>query len=141
MSRARTHARRAAVQALYQWQITGQPPAEISIQFRDDQRLEKLDRDLFDALLFGVTAHRVALDDLLGPLLDRPVGQVDLVERAILRLGAYELAHCEGVPWRVVVNEGVDLAHTFGAEQSHRYVNGVLDRLARKLRAAETGTG
>ena len=139
MSRARTHARRAAVQALYQWQATGQSPSEISTQFRDDSRLDKLDRELFDALLFGVTVHEAALDELLEPLLDRPVAQVDPVERAILRLGAYELAHSAAVPWRVIINEGVDLAHTFGADQSHRYVNGVLDRLARQLRATETG--
>ena len=141
MSRARSRARQAAVQALYQWQMTCQPPSEIGTQFLDDGWLDDVDRRLFDVLLAGVPEHESALDSLLGPILDRPVVQLDPVERAILRIGAYELAHCEEVPWRVVVNEGVDLAHTFGAEQSHKYVNGVLDRLARRVRPTETGAG
>ena len=77
------------------------------------------------------------IDDLIAPLLDRPMTQVDPVERAILRVGAFELAHRPEVPYRVVINEGVELAKRFGAEQGHRFVNGVLDRLAHQLRAVE----
>ena len=139
--RARVRARRAAVQALYQWQITCQPPREIVAQFREEGRLDHLDEGLFLALVDGVSAHRACLDTSLGPLLDRPLAQVDPVERAILRLCAHELLHSSDVPWRVIVSQGVELAHTFGAEQSHRFVNGVLDRLARSVRPAETQCG
>ena len=135
---ARVRARRAAVQALYQWQITRQPPREVAAQFREAGRLDNLDEDLFLALLDGVPANLAGLDASLEPLLDRPLAEVDPVERAILRLCAHELAHADDVPWRVIVSQGVELAHTFGAEQSHRYVNGVLDRLARATRPAET---
>lgn len=131
---SRRRARQAALQALYQWQMTGQPSHEIVAQFSADKGLEGADRDYFVALLEGVQTHVEDLDARLAPILDRPVAQLDPVARAILRLGAYELAHREDVPWRVVVNEGVELAHVFGAEQSHRYVNGILDKLARLVR-------
>ena len=139
--RARVRARRAAVQALYQWQITRQPPREVAAQFREEGRLDNLDEDLFVELMDGVPANLADLDASLEPLLDRPLAQVDPVERAILRLCAHELAHADDVPWRVIVSQGVELAHTFGAEQSHRFVNGVLDRLARATRPAETQCG
>ena len=136
--RARVQARRAAVQALYQWQITRQPPREVAAQFRAEGRLDHLDEMLFLTLVDGVPAHLEGLDASLEPLLDRPLSQVDPVERAILRLCAHELVHAREIPWRVIVSQGVELAHTFGAEQSHRFVNGVLDRLARTIRPAET---
>ena len=139
--RARVRARRAAVQALYQWQITRQPPREVTAQFREEGRLDNLDEDLFVELMDGVPANLADLDASLEPLLDRPLAQVDPVERAILRLCAHELAHADDVPWRVIVSQGVELAHTFGAEQSHRFVNGVLDRLARATRPVETQCG
>lgn len=135
----RTRARQAAVQALYQWQLTDRQPVEIAAEFADDSRLERADVNYFDRLLRGVCGASADLDELLVPILDRPVTQLDPVERAILRLGAYELTHCPDIPWRVVINEAVDLAHRFGAEQSHRYVNGILDRLARRLRREEAG--
>ena len=138
---ARIRARRAAVQALYQWQITRQSPAEVADQFREEGRLENLDECLFLNLLDGVPRNLDGLDASLEPLLDRPLAQVDPVERAILRLCAHELAHAHEVPWRVIVSQGVELAHTFGAEQSHRFVNGVLDRLARATRPEETRCG
>ena len=136
---SRTRARRAAVQGLYQWQLTAQPPSDIVAEFVDETRLDGADIDYFDRLLRGVSSMATELDEMLAPILDRPVNQLDPVERAILRLGAYELAHCSDIPWRVVINEAVDLAHVFGAEQSHRYVNGILDRLARRLRREEAG--
>ena len=138
---ARARARHAAVQALYQWQVTRQPPREVAAQFREEGRLADLDEALFLTLVDGVPEHLEGLDASLAPLLSRPLSQVDPVERAILRLCAHELAHAPDVPWRVIVSQGVELAHTFGAEQSHRFVNGVLDRLARTTRPAETQCG
>ncbi len=137
----RVRARQAAVQALYQWQITHQPPREVAAQFREEGRLDDLDEDLFIELMDAVPANLAGLDASLEPWLDRPLAQVDPVERAILRLCAHELAHASDVPWRVIVSQGVELAHTFGAEQSHRFVNGVLDRLARATRPTETQCG
>jgi N utilization substance protein B len=134
---ARHQARRAALQALYQWQVAKQELSEIEDQFLTEQDMRRVDVSYFAELLHGVPAELARLDGALQPLLDRPVAEVDPVERAILRLGAYELACRPEVPYRVAINEAVDLAKTFGADQGHRYVNGVLDRLARSLRADE----
>ena len=131
---ARSRARRAALQALYQWQMTAEAPDTIAGQFRDDNASRRMDEAYFLALLHGVTASVEDLDARLAPLLDRPVVQVDAVERAILRMGAFELTQRKEVPWRVVINECVELAREFGAEQSHRYVNAILDSLARAIR-------
>ncbi len=136
---ARRHARRAALQALYQWQMTAQDPADIERQFREEQDMGRVDAEYFHDLVHGVAAGVEALDAHLAPLLDRPIPQVDPVERAILRLAAYELAERPEVPYRVVINEAVDIARRFGAEQGHRYVNATLDRLARQLRPLEVG--
>jgi N utilization substance protein B len=151
----RSQARRYAVLAIYQWQLTGQDPGEIARQFFDDpvwvnELAESLaemgeeagskpsfDRKLFRELVHGVPEHLAEVDARLAPALDRGIFQVDPVERAILRLGTYELIFCPGVPYRVAINEAVDLAKVFGAEQGHRYVNGVLDRVARDVRPAE----
>jgi N utilization substance protein B len=156
----RSLARRYAVLALYQWQLTGQDPVEIGRHFFDDpawvaEVAESLaegagvssgsgdkesppyDPELFKQLLYGVPARLKGLDARLQPVLDRPIERVDPVERAILRAGAYELLYIPSVPYRVVINEAVDLAKLLGSEQGHRYVNGVLDRLARSVRGAE----
>lgn len=133
----RTRARRAALQAVYQWQLTASPPHTITGEFNEEKRLDKLDRELFDRLIRGVVNQVEDLDALLKPHLDRALTEIDPVERAVLRLGAFELSQSLEVPWRVVVNEAVELARAFGAEQGHRYVNAVLDRLARQVRAAE----
>ena len=130
----RSRARRAALQAIYQWQMTAQAWEIIAAQFRDDKSWTRIDEELFSALLNGVPANVTALDEHLQPILDRPVAQLDAVERAILRMGAFELTHREDIPWRVVINECVQLAREFGAEQSHKYVNGILDTLARRTR-------
>jgi N utilization substance protein B len=137
MAGKRSNARQFALQALYQWQVTRQSPAEIERQFLEDQDIREIEPALFHELLQGVPAHLAELDLSLAPLLDRAVESVDPVERAILRLGAFELLHSPAIPYRVVIDEAVDLAKLFGAEQGHRYVNGVLDRLARRVRAAE----
>ena len=130
----RSRARRAALQAIYQWQMTAEALEIIAAQFRDDKSWKRIDEELFSALLYGVPGNVTALDEHLQPILDRPVAQLDAVERAILRMGAFELTHREDIPWRVVINECVELARVFGAEQSHKYVNGILDNLARRTR-------
>ena len=133
-SNPRSRARRAALQALYQWQMTAEALDTISAQFREDKSWRRVDEDMFSALLYGVPGNVETLDAHLAPLLDRPVAQLDPVERAILRMGAFELTYRDDIPWRVVINECVELAREFGAEQSHKYVNGILDSLARRTR-------
>ena len=135
---ARVRARRTAVQACYQWLISNQPMSEIIDEFINErEELKKADRDYFQDLLRGVNRYSGELDEILAPCLDRPLVEVSPVERAILKLGAYELVHHPELPWRVIMNETVELAKMFGAEQSHKYVNGVLDKAARKIREAE----
>lgn len=136
-SRLRHRARRLAVQALYQWQMTGMTVPGIEQQFRADAEHADADLDFFAELLRGTTEHIDEIDALLGEVIDRPLAEVDHVERAILRLGAYELGHRIDVPYRVVINEAVELAKVFGAEHGHKYANSVLDKVARRLRAVE----
>jgi N utilization substance protein B len=137
MSHKKSQARHHAVQALYQWQMTGQDIRDIHDQFLSGQDTASFELKYFDRLLRGVPTHLGELDEQLGPCLDRSIESVDPVERAILRLGAFELIHQPDIPYRVIINESVELAKVFGAEQGHRYVNGVLDQLARKVRTAE----
>ena len=137
MSNPRHKARRAATQALYTWQMTGQDVADIDEAFCLEHDMSKLDVELFHELLHQVPLHLRELDDHISPLLDRDLQQVDPVERAILRLGTYELAYRLDVPYRVVINEAVELAKTFGAEHGHKYVNSILDGVAKKLRKVE----
>lgn len=134
---ARRRARRLLVQALYQWQLGGADVAEIERQFRASDEWERVDGDFFHEVLRGVAAEAAALDARIGPLLDRKLTELDHVERALLRLGTYELCFRTDVPWRVVIDECVGLARTFGAEESHKYVNAVLDAIARAERARE----
>lgn len=134
----RRRARRRALQALYQWQITGQDPAEILSQFRTAQDMSGVDEPHFERLVRGVTSRQQELDTALGPFLDRPIAQVDLMERVVLRIGAFELRHCPEQPRRVILNECVDLAHRFGAEQGHGFVNAVLDAAAPSLRPQQS---
>lgn len=133
----RTTARRFAVQALYQWQLAGQSLRDIEVQFIADNELGDDEASYFAELLHEIPKRLDELDGRLAPLLSRPIEQVDPVERAILRVGSYELAHRLDVPYRVVINEAIELAKRFGAEKSHRFINGVLDRLAKDLRKAE----
>ena len=133
----RQRARRRALQALYQWQITRQDAGEILRQFQAAQDLGEVDADYFVALLQGVIREQADLDERLGPFLDRPMQHVDAIEQAVLRLGAWELLHSEDVPLRVILDEAIDLAHRVGAEQGHAFINGVLDKAARSWRAVE----
>lgn len=136
-ARARSLSRKLAMQALYQWQLTGQSAAELRNQFAGEDGYADADGEYFVELLLGVTGAIESLDAELGALIDRPVAQLDPVERAVLLIGIHELVHRLDVPYRVVINEGVDLARRFGATDGHKFVNAVLDRAARKLRATE----
>lgn len=140
-SRARSRARWFAVQALYQWQLSGLDLGEIEGQFLAEEEMGQCDVDYFRELLHQVPGRLHELDGHLAPFLDRPIEEVDPVERAILRIGTYELGFRLDVPYRVAINEAVELAKTFGAEQSHKYVNGVLDKVAKGLRADEMRGG
>ena len=137
MSRKRSKSRSLATQAIYQWQVTGDNIGEIINGFLAENPGADFQIDYFQDLVRGVTTQLDVLDDGLKPLLDRPVEEVDLVERAILRLGAYELLKHPEVPYRVVINEWVELAKIFGADKGHKYINGVLDKLAQALRPVE----
>jgi N utilization substance protein B len=136
-TRGRSWARRLAMQAIYQWQLTGLDPAAIDAQFQADQDMSKADLGYFQELVQQVPARVQDIDAAINPFLDRPLPQVDPVELAILRIAAYELLQRLDVPYRVVINEAVELAKKFGAEQGHRFINGVLDKAARKLRPQE----
>lgn len=137
LTQERRRARRLAMQALYQWQLTQQAPAEIEAWFKEDDGLAKVDEAYFQALLHGVVEHCAELDAEITPHLDRSIDRVDPVERALLRMACYELCHRLDVPQRVVLNEAIDLAKKFGAEQSFKFVNGVLDKLEPGLRKEE----
>lgn len=137
----RRRARRRAVQALYQWQVTQQDAGEVIVQFLEEQDMSRVDVDYFKALVRGVAGERALLDETLQAHLDRDIERVDPIERAILRLGAFELLRRLEVPYRVVLDEAVELAHRFGAEHGHTYVNAVLDRAAGHWRAGERPRG
>lgn len=138
---SRSRARARVLQAIYQWQMTGQDIADIEAQFLGEQDMKGVDLDMFQHLLHEIPAHLRELDELLAPYLDRSIDKVDPVERAVLRLGVCELARHIEVPYRVVINEAVELAREYGAEQGHRYINGVLDRAAQQLRPVEVKAG
>lgn len=137
MSRARTLARRSALQALYQWLMAGQNLNDIEEQFLTEQDFKRTDVDYFKELLHEIPKHLDTLEAAFSPYLDRPPEELDPVERSVLRISTYELAHRPDLPYRVIINEGVELAKSFGADQSYKYINGVLDRVAHKLRSVE----
>lgn len=137
MSQARTNARKAAVQALYQWQMTGQSPGEIEIQFIEEGRLKDAQKSYFVELFYGIPANLEAIDTELTRFVDRAVDLIDPVERAVLRIGCYELLFRLNMPYRVILNESINLAKCFGADGSHKYVNGILDKIALQKRAVE----
>lgn len=137
MSKARHKARSRAVQAIYQWQVSGNDVREVEEYFLTEQNMKKTDMTLFMELLHGVPANLTLLDEAITPILDRPMAEVDPVEKAILRLGCFELMKKLDVPYRVVINEAVELAKEFGAEDGHKYINSILDRLALRLRSTE----
>ncbi|EIM96239.1 transcription antitermination protein NusB [Paraburkholderia hospita] len=138
MKSARRRSRELATQGLYQWLLSGSPAGEIDAQLRGAQGYDKADHEHLDAILHGVIRYSEALSADLTPCLDRPIDQLSPVERAVLLVAAYELKNHVDIPYRVVINEAVELAKTFGGSDGYKYVNGVLDKLSVKLREAET---
>ncbi|HUS24405.1 MAG TPA: transcription antitermination factor NusB [Candidatus Binatia bacterium] len=134
-------ARRLTVQAIYQWLVNETPPEKLMRQFHEDPGLGRADRDYFHGLLHGVVREAGLLTDTFEEYLDRALEQLDPVERAVLLLGSYELMFRPEVPWKVVVNESVNLTKMFGAEESFKYINAVLDKVARTVRAVEVAGG
>lgn len=137
MARSGRHlARRCAVQALYQWQMTGQAKEKIVDSFIENENLEGKHQDYFLSLIDIIPNYIDQIDALIAPHLDREQEKVDLIEQAILRLGTYELRYDQSIPTNVVIDEAIDLAKTFGSEHGYKYVNGVLDKVAREVREA-----
>lgn len=133
----RSRARRYAIQALYEWQVSGNSPKEIEQQFLIEHHTRKFDRPYFNELLNGVTTQVEELDAEITPLSERPFKEVDIVEKAILRLGCFELKNRIDIPYRVIINEAIELTKTFGADQAYKFVNGTMDKLADSLRKLE----
>ena len=135
----RSRAREFALQALYQTLVGKNAVSDIDAFTRDLAGFSKSDAVHFETLLHGCTDEAAQLDALLVPLLDRKLAEISPIEHGVMWIGAYELKHCLDVPWRVVLNECVELAKEFGGTDGHKYVNAVLNELAPRLRAAEVG--
>jgi len=131
---SRRRARRRGLQALYQWHLTGQDVGEILTQFREEQDFSNVDTELFAKLVRKISICQADIDEKIEPFLDRPLNQLDVIEHVILSIGAYELLHSVEVPYQVVIDEAINLAKQFGAEQGHSFINGVLDKAARQWR-------
>lgn len=136
-TQGRTLARRSAMQAIYQWQLTGFALGEIERQFVEEHGLGNADVEYFNELLHEIPKRLDVIDAALGEFVDRAIADIDPVERAVLRIGVYELLFRPEVPYRVVLNECINLAKAFGATHGHKYINGILDRIAHKNRKAE----
>lgn len=134
---ARTRSRRLAMQGLYEWQVSDNKPSEIETQYLIEKETNKVDIEYFRELISKVPLHCEEIDTHISPLISRPLAEVDPVELAVLRLGTYELLYHPEVPYRVVINEAVELVKMFGADQGYRFVNGIMDRLAASLRTVE----
>lgn len=134
---ARRKARHYGLQALYQWHMTRDPVSEIEVQFLADYDFSGVDIEYFHDIVHHVPANLEELQEAFIPYLDRPLDELDPIELSILRLGSYELVKRIDIPYKVAINEGVALAKKFGATDGHKFINGVLDKLARRVRAAE----
>jgi len=135
--KARHKARRYAMQAMYQWQMTGDNIADIEVQFLSEYETKNLDVEYFRELLHGVPANLAELDEQLAQFLDRPLSELTPIEHAVLRVGCYELLNRKDVPYKVIINEGLELAKEFGTVEGFKYVNGILDKIARAVRSDE----
>ncbi|EMF4671484.1 transcription antitermination factor NusB [Providencia stuartii] len=131
---ARRRARECAVQAIYSWQLSGNNVSDVEYEFIAEQDMSDVDVIYFRELLSGVANNAAKLDQLMAPFLSRQLEELGQVEKAILRVAMYELSYREDVPYKVTINEGIELAKVFGAEDSHKFVNGVLDKAAPSVR-------
>ncbi len=137
MKSNRRRSREFALQGLYQWQLAGTDPVTIAAQLGEAEDFGKVDAEYFTKLLDGAVDGAAEMEQRIAPLLDRAYKSLSPVERGILLLAGYEFMHCPEVPYRVVINEAIELAKSFGGTDGHKYVNGVLDRMAAQLRAPE----
>lgn len=133
----RRKARELAVQAVYSWQLSGNNIVDVEAHFLTDNAKRRFDIEYFQQLLRGVASNLTKLDEFITPHVDRPLTDIDPVEKAILRTAIYELSDCQEVPYRVVINEAIELAKSFAADDSHKFVNGVLDKVVKDLRPNE----
>lgn len=130
---ARHRARETALQALYQWLLTQDNIPDIELQFLTHPSSKKIDQDYFREILHGVPSHLTEIEDKLKPHLSIPLNDLDPVERSVLRLSTYELLYHPDLPYRVVINEALELSKRFGSTDGHKFVNGVLDKIAKEL--------
>jgi len=130
----RRKARELAVQAVYSWQISQNSVTDVEVGFISDNSKRRFDIEYFQQLLRGVTANVTEIDLAITPHVDRPLEDIDQVEKAILRVAIYELSDCQDVPYRVVINEAIELAKIFAADDSHKFINGVLDKAVKLIR-------
>lgn len=137
LSGARTRARELLLQALYQQQIAGHEHAELERQFHEQVAYGRVDQEYFNEALRAICERQASLRELVAGIIDRPIEQLDPVELGILLVGAYELKHRIDIPYKVVINEGVELARRFGAADGHKYINACLDNAAKRLRGSE----
>lgn len=133
----RRKARELAVQAVYSWQISKNSVNDIEVNFITDNAKRRFDIEYFQLLLRGVTTNVEELDLAISPHVDRPIDDIDHVEKAILRVAVFELSDCQEVPYRVVINEAIELAKSFAADDSHKFVNGVLDKVVKIVRSKD----
>lgn len=141
MKSSRRRSREFALQGLYQWQLAGTDPVTIAAQLGESDGFDKIDAEYFTRLLDGAVAGAAEMEQVIAPLLDRAYKSLSPVERGILLLAGFEFVHCPEVPYRVVINEAIELAKSFGGTDGHKYVNGVLDKMAAQLRAPEVQAG
>lgn len=133
----RRKARELAVQAVYSWQISQNSVSDVEVNFISDNSKRRFDIEYFQLLLRGVTQDVSDIDNAISPHVDRPLDDIDQVEKAILRVAIFELKDCTDVPYRVVINEAIELAKSFAADDSHKFVNGVLDKAVKLIRTQE----
>ncbi|HDU8239492.1 TPA: transcription antitermination factor NusB [Legionella pneumophila] len=135
--RGKRRARKFALQALYQWLMSGTDLHEIEAQFRTINNMDKVDGEYFCRLLHGIPTHVEALEASLLPYLDREINALNPIELTVLRIGSFELFHCPEIPYKVILDESVSLTKEFGSQEGYRYVNGVLNNLAKQVRSVE----
>ncbi|MGB1261970.1 MAG: transcription antitermination factor NusB [Cognaticolwellia sp.] len=133
----RRKARELAVQAVYSWQLSQNNTTEIETNFLTENAARRFDIAYFQQLFRGVSGQIDSIDEKIAPLVDRPLDDVDHVEKAILRVAVFELVDCQDVPYRVIINEAIELAKAFAADDSHKFVNGVLDKVVKLVRPNE----
>lgn len=137
VAKGRSNARKKAMQALYQWHMSGNDLGEIDAQFHQEQNMQKVDVEYFSALLHGVPGDVNSLDELIAKYSDRTDSELDPIEQSILRLSTYEIKNRIDIPYKIIISESLTLAKLFGSDKSHAFVNSVLDKLAKELRKVE----